>query len=157
MTTSQCERRTDTASRIIRASPNAIYAAMIDPNAIVQWRPPSGMTASMQHFEPRVGGTYYMVLTYETADQQGKISRHSDEVRGQFVERVQNERMMELVRFQSDDPDLQGAMTITTTLTEVSHETEVKVTCENVPHGIAQRDHEAGMASSLTNLAALVE
>ena len=60
--------RTDTASRIIKASPQAIYDAFVDPVALAAWLPPKGMKGAFEHFEPRPGGRYRMTLTYEAPD-----------------------------------------------------------------------------------------
>src|SRR5262245_5555859 len=62
----ECEsyHRVDSASRIIHAAPDKIYRAHMDPHALVSWLPPEGMTGRIEQFEPRVGGTYRMVLTY---------------------------------------------------------------------------------------------
>jgi uncharacterized protein YndB with AHSA1/START domain len=78
-------------------------------------------------------------------------------VRGRFLELVPNECLVELVEFESDDPAFAGAMTITTTLAPVSGGTEVTVLCENVPSGIRPSDHQAGLTSTLKNLAAFTE
>jgi uncharacterized protein YndB with AHSA1/START domain len=63
--------RTDAASRLIRASPTEIFAALIDPAALVTWLPPDGMTGRLEHFDARPGGSYRLVLTY---DEPGRTS-----------------------------------------------------------------------------------
>ncbi|MGV3481509.1 MAG: SRPBCC domain-containing protein, partial [Sphingobium sp.] len=81
----------------------------------------------------------------------------ADIVDGRFAELVPSQRIVELVDFQSDDPAFAGTMKITTSLTPVPGGTEVAITCENVPGGISPKDHQAGMNSTLANLAAYIE
>lgn len=153
------EKRTDSASRVVRASPRTIYQAFVDPKALVSWLPPKGMKGQIHAFDPRVGGTYRMTLTYDEAGHAtpGKTSDHADVVEGRFLELVPNERIVQRVEFESDDPAFAGAMTITWTLTPVPGGTNVTILCENVPEGIRQEDHDAGLRSTLDNLAAFTE
>jgi uncharacterized protein YndB with AHSA1/START domain len=151
--------RTDVASRVIRASPQAIYAAHLDPKAVATWRPPQGMRAEIYAFDAREGGGYRIAFVYEDASVRGKSTEHADVFEGTFVALVPNERIVERVEFQSDDPAFAGTMTITTTLVAVAvmDGTEVSIVCENVPEGISAEDHQVGMGSTLANLAAFVE
>jgi uncharacterized protein YndB with AHSA1/START domain len=151
--------RTDTASRIIRASPQTIYRALIDPAAIVRWRPPTGMKAHVYAFDARVGGTFRMSFSYTDAnhDVRGKTSEDADVFEGRFLELVPDERVVELIEFESDDPASAGSMTVTTSLRAVDDGTEVTIRCENVPEGIRPEDHAVGMASTLDNLASFTE
>jgi uncharacterized protein YndB with AHSA1/START domain len=59
--------RTDTASRLVRASPDAAYRAFVDPGSLTAWLPPEGMSGRVLLFEPREGGRYRIELRYETA------------------------------------------------------------------------------------------
>lgn len=159
MPTGSGKKRTDTASRVIAASPQALYRAFVDPAAIASWRPPQGMKAEIHTFDPREGGDYRMSFLYTEPDPevQGKISDHADTFEGRFVGLIPGERIVEEIDFVSDDPAFRGTMTITTTFRPVSGGTEVTVVCEDVPEGIGESDHKAGIASSLANLAAFVE
>jgi uncharacterized protein YndB with AHSA1/START domain len=149
--------RTDRGSRRIEAEPGRIYQAMTDPQAIVSWRPPKGMKGEMLAFDAREGGAYRMTLIYEDQSIQGKTSSNVDVVEGRFQELVPGKRMVEVVTFESDDPAFAGEMTITTTLTPIPGGTEVQIVCENVPSGISAADHEAGLTSTLQNLATYTE
>lgn len=149
--------RIDAASRIINASPQAIYQSFLDPQALAAWRPPKGMTARIFAFEPREGGRYRMAFEYEDASEPGKSADNTDVFEGRFVELVPGRRIVEVVTFESDDPRFAGEMTITTTLEPVDGGTRVTSACSDVPEGISPEDHEAGIASSLENLAAFVE
>lgn len=151
--------RTDSASRVIKAAPEAIYRAYLDAGAVAQWRPPKGMKATVYAFDAREGGLYRMAFEYVGANHAvpGKSSAHADVFEGRFVELVPNARIVERVEFDSDDPAFAGAMVITTVLRAVSHGTEVTIRCDNVPSGIRPSDHQAGLTSTLQNLAAFTE
>jgi uncharacterized protein YndB with AHSA1/START domain len=160
MTTASDRGRTDSASRLIKASPQAIYQALIEPEAIATWRPPRGMHAEIDAFDAREGGTYRMALIYDETNRQtpqGKTAEHVDVVEGRFHELRPHERVVEIVKFRSDDPAFAGEMTITTSLTPAPGGTLVTIACENVPGGIGASDHQVGLASTLENLAAFTE
>ncbi|NLS15952.1 ATPase [Rhizobium sp. P40RR-XXII] len=148
-------KRTDTASRIIRATPHAIFDAFINPDALIAWLPPKGMTGHVHVFEPHQGGNYRLALSYNAADHStpGKSSEHTDIVSGRFLEIVPDKRIVQAVDFESDDPAFAGRMIITWSLVEVPSGTKVTVVCENVPYGISKKDHDEGLKSTLENLA----
>jgi uncharacterized protein YndB with AHSA1/START domain len=110
-------------------------------------------------FDPRQGGGYRMSLTYVGSDhsQRGKTSEHTDVVRARFLELIPDERIVQLIEFESEDPAFAGPMTITWSLADVPAGTEVTVLCENAPEGIRPSDHETGIRSTLENLAAFAE
>ncbi len=152
------EKRTDVASRVIRASPQVIYRALVEPEALVAWRPPKGMTGTIDAFDAREGGVFRMTLHYPAEQAgRGKTSARSDAFEGVFLALVPDECVVERITFDSDDPAFAGAMTVTTMLASVAGGTEVVIRCENVPSGISAGDHEIGMASTLANLAAFTE
>ncbi|CAN7573826.1 SRPBCC family protein [Bosea sp. LjRoot90] len=152
------ETRTDMASRLIKASPGAIYNAFVDPAALGRWLPPKGMRAKIERFEPHPGGSYRMVLTYDDpARAPGKASADCDIVEGRFVALVPGERIVWEVGFVSDDPAFAGTMTMSWRFKEVRDGTEVTILCENVPAGIGKEDHDAGLRSTLENLARFIE
>jgi uncharacterized protein YndB with AHSA1/START domain len=150
--------RTDRASRVMAAPPEHVWAALIDPEALLAWLPPGGMTGRFEQFDARPGGTYRMVLTYSDASgARGKASADSDIVEARFVDIVPGERLVQAVDFVSDDPAYAGTMTMTWEITAVDAGTRVDIVAEDVPDGISTEDHAAGLASSLANLAAYVE
>ncbi|MBB6670369.1 SRPBCC family protein [Cohnella nanjingensis] len=156
--TNSSGKRTDSATRVIQASPQTIYQAFIDPEALVSWLPPKGMKGHIQAFDAREGGAYQMSLTYIGTDHTpGKTSEDADVVQGKFLELIPDERIVQFVEFESDDPAFAGGMTMTWALAAVPGGTQVTIVCQNVPEGIRKEDHDEGLRSSLENLAAFVE
>src|ERR1700745_1310201 len=150
--------RTDRASRVIAAPPERVWAALVDPNALLAWLPPSGMTGRFDGFDARPGGSYRMVLTYSDASgAPGKATADSDIVEARFGDIVPRERVGPAGGFVSDDPDYPGTMTMTWEVTAADAGTRVEIVAEDVPDGISAQDHAAGLASSLRNLAASVK
>ncbi len=150
--------RTDHAERVISTSPASAYAALVDPEALVEWLPPTGMTATFEHYDLGPGGSYRMVLTYDDATAApGKSSDDTDVVEARFVEVVDGERVVQAIEFVSDDPAMSGTMTMTWSVAAVDHGTCVTLRADGVPSGITAEDHAEGMASSLANLAAHLE
>jgi uncharacterized protein YndB with AHSA1/START domain len=150
--------RTDRAARVIAAPPERVWAALVDPEALLAWLPPGEMTGRFERFDARPGGSYRMVLTYPGASgAPGKATADSDIVEARFVDIVPGERVIQAVDFVSDDPAYAGTMTMTWEVTAVDAGTRVDIVAEDVPDGISAEDHAAGLASSLTNLAAHLE
>jgi uncharacterized protein YndB with AHSA1/START domain len=150
--------RMDRASRVMAASPGRVWAALVDPEALIAWLPPGEMTGRFERFDARPGGSYRMVLTYpEASGAPGKATAEADIVEARFVDIVPGERVIQAVDFVSDDPAYAGTMTMTWEITAVDAGTRVDIVAEDVPDGISAEDHAAGLASSLTNLAAYVE
>lgn len=138
---------------MIAAAPEHVHAALVDPDALLQWLPPNGMTGRFDRYDARPGGGYRLVLTHDDAGAAGKSSADSDVVEARFVEIVPGVRLVQAVEFESDDPAFSGTMTMTWRLDPVESGTRVEVRAEDVPPGISAADHAAGLASSLRNLA----
>ena len=150
--------RTDTASRVIATAPEAVYAALVDPDALTAWLPPDGMSGRFERFDARPGGSYRLVLTYADASTaRGKSTANSDIVEARFVELVPGVRLVQAVDFVSDDPANAGTMTMTWDLTPIDTGTRVDIHADGVPAGISAEDHAAGLASSLAHLASFLE
>ena len=150
--------RIDRASRVVAAAPERVYAALVDPAALTDWLPPSGMSGWFERFDARSGGSYRMVLTYADASAApGKTTGDSDVVEARFVELVPGVRVVQAVDFVSDDPAYAGTMTMTWEVTDADGGALVEFRAEDVPAGISPEDHAAGLASSLTNLAGDLE
>lgn len=148
--------RVDRASRLIRATPQAIYRAYLDADAVAAWRPPQGMKAAIYAFEPHKGGIYRMAFIY-LGEGQGKSAAKADVFEGRFIDLVPDRLIVEQVVFESEAAAFAGTMTVTTILTPVHGGTEVAVAASDVPSGVSAEDHHEGMSSSLANLAAFVE
>jgi len=149
-----------TATRIshhINAPRAAVYRALLDPAAVATWRVPSGMTSQVHAFEAHEGGSFRISLTYDTAAGPGKTTAHSDTYHGRFVVLVPNERVVEVVEFETADPALRGEMTITISLIDADGGTDVIAVHDRLPPGLSPADNETGWRMSLAKLAALVE
>ena len=135
-----------------------VWAALVDPEALVAWLPPGGMTGRLERFDARPGGSYRMVLTYDDASgAPGKATADSDIVEARFVDIVPGLRVVQAVDYVSDDPANAGTMTMTWQVTAVGAGTRVDIVADDVPDGISAEDHAAGISSSLAKLAAYVE
>jgi uncharacterized protein YndB with AHSA1/START domain len=146
-------------STIIKAPRAAVYKAFLDPAALAAWRVPDNMTAKVHSFEAREGGTYRMSLTYKDPTQSpgGKSSEDTDTFEARFVELIPDEKIVEAITFESDDPGFSGEMTMTTRLADADGGTEVTILCQGLPAGVRPEDNETGTRQSLRKLAALLE
>lgn len=150
--------RIDSASRVIEALSKTIYQAFMNPEKLILWLPPKGMSASIDIFEPHEGGLYSMTLTYGREDSNfGKTSKNTDVTNGKFLELVPDRKISLSVQFDSEDPTFSGEMIQTWFLESVLEGTKVTIICENVPEGIGKEDHDAGLNSTLENLASFTE
>src|SRR5437773_3809262 len=134
--------------RVLRATPERIYRAFLDPDAMAKWLPPNGFTGKVHHLDARVGGTYKMSFTNFTS---GK----SHSFGGEYLDLVPNERIRHTDKF--DDPNLPGELQVTVTLKKVSVGTELNIVQEGVPDVIPPEACYLGWQESLTLLAKLVE
>ena len=134
--------------RVLRTTPERLYRAFIDADAMGKWLPPNGFTGRVHHMDARVGGTYKMSFTNFTS---GK----SHSFGGEYLELVPNERLRWTDRF--DDPNLPGEMQTTVSLKKVSVGTELNVVQEGIPDVIPAEACCLGWQESLALLASLVE
>ena len=150
------ERATRIVVRI-RAPREAVYRALLDAQGVQRWMVPDGMTSEVHAFEAREGGTFRISLTYDASTGTGKTVADTDTHHGRFVELVPNERVVEVVEFETDDPGMQGEMRITMTLADADGGTQLVAVHENLPPGLSAEDNETGWRMSLGKLAELVE
>ncbi len=143
--------------RHVNAPRASVYRALLDARAVATWMAPTGMTSHVHAFDPRVGGAFRISLTYKMPTGTGKTTAHTDTYHGRFVTLVPNERMVEVVEFETADPSLRGEMTITIVLTDADGGTDILAVHDGLPPGLSTADNEAGWRSSLAKLAALVE
>jgi uncharacterized protein YndB with AHSA1/START domain len=144
-------------SRHVNAPRARVYRALVDANAIAQWKVPTGMTSHVHAFEGREGGAFRISLTYDAPTGAGKTTAQTDTYHGRFVKLLPNERVVEVVEFETGDPALRGEMTITITLADADGGTEVHAVHDGLPSGVPAADNEAGWREALAKLAALVE
>jgi len=141
----------------VRASRAAVYRALVDGRAVAAWRVPDGMSGRVREFEAREGGRFRVSLTYDAPTGTGKSGPRTDTYHGRFVRLVPDERVVEAIEFEAEDPALRGTMTMTTTLTDAGEGTEVLVVHEGVPDAVPAADNETGMRMALAKLARFVE
>ncbi|HEX7115243.1 MAG TPA: SRPBCC family protein [Steroidobacter sp.] len=134
--------------RVLKSTPDRLYRAFIDPDAMVKWMPPRGYTGKVHHIEPKVGGTYKMSFTNFTTGSSHSFS-------GKYLEVVPNERLRYIDQF--DDPNLRDEMMITVAIKPVSVGVELTLTQENLPAVIPLEACYLGWQESLEALAHLVE
>ena len=141
----------------IQASRAAIYRALLYAQSVQQWMVPDGMTSHVHTFHAQEGGRFRISLTYDGPSGAGKTSTRTDTFHGRFVRLVPDTEVVQVVEFETDDPELQGEMTITYTLADASGGTDVVGLHEHLPPGLSPADNEAGWRMSIDNLARLVE
>lgn len=134
--------------RVLRATPEKLYRAFLDGDAMAKWLPPNGFTAKVHHLDARVGGTFKMSFTNFST---GKGQSFG----GAYLELVPHERIRYTDKF--DDPNLPGEMQTTVTLKKVSCGTELNVVQEGVPEVIPVEACYLGWQDSLNQLERLVE
>ena len=150
--------RSTRVSRHIGAPRAEVYRLLIDPAAIVRWRVPDGMTATVHVFEARECGAIRVSLTYDAPNHAGKSSAHTDTYRGRFIRLVPDELVVEADEFETDDPTLRGEMISTITLADAPDGgTDVVGMHEGLPLGLSVVDNETGWRMSLAKLAMLAE
>ncbi|MBW8780288.1 MAG: SRPBCC family protein [Verrucomicrobia bacterium] len=134
--------------RVLRSSPEKVYRAFIEADALARWLPPYGFTGKVHHLDAWVGGRFRMSFTNFTT---GK----SHAFGGEYLELMPHERIRYTDKF--DDPNLPGEIQVTITLKEVSCGTDLKVEQAGVPAVIPAEMCYLGWQESLTQLANLVE
>jgi uncharacterized protein YndB with AHSA1/START domain len=134
--------------RILRASPQRVYRAFLDADAMAKWLPPYGFTCKVHRMDARVGGGYQMSFT-------NFATGHSQAFGGEYLELVPNEVIRYTDKF--DDPKLPGQMQTTVSLRQVSCGTELSIVQEGLPELIPVEMCYLGWQESLMQLAKLVE
>lgn len=134
--------------RVLRAKPEKIYRAFLDPDALAKWLPPNGFSGRVHHLDASVGGSYKMSFT-------NLATGHRHSFGGVYVELVPFERIRKTDSF--DDPNLPGEMVTTVSLKQVSCGTELEIVQEGIPEVIPPEACTLGWQESLTLLALLVE
>jgi len=134
--------------RVLTTSPEKIYRAFLEADAMAKWLPPDGFACTVHHLEPKVGGTFKMSFRNFTTG-----NGHS--FGGEYLELVPGERLRYIDKF--DDPNLAGEIQVTVSLKKVLVGTEVEITQSGLPDVIPVEACYLGWQQSLQNLARLVE
>jgi len=134
--------------RVLATSPEKVYRAFLEADAMAKWLPPNGFACTVHRLDARVGGSHRMSFRNFTTG-------HSHSFGGEYTELVPNERLRYTDKF--DDPNLPGEMQVTITLKKVVVGTELNVVQEGVPDVIPVEACYLGWQQSLQNLAKLVE
>ncbi|MBB6411432.1 SRPBCC family protein [Mesorhizobium sangaii] len=134
--------------RVLTTSPEKVYRAFVEADALAKWLPPNGFTCTVDHLEAKVGGTFKMAFRNFTTG-------NSHSFGGEYLELVPAERLRYTDRF--DDPNLPGEIQVTVILKKVSVGTEVDITQAGIPDVIPVEACYLGWQESLRNLARLVE
>jgi uncharacterized protein YndB with AHSA1/START domain len=146
-------------SRTIKASRSAVYKACIEPGVLAQWRAPDNMSAHVHAFDASEGGRFRISLTYKDSlrSPAGTSSEGVDTFQGRFLELLPDEKIVEAIEFESQDPGFAGEMKVTTSFADTDEGTQVTALYEDMPAGIRQEDNRVGTEQSLRKLAALLE
>jgi uncharacterized protein YndB with AHSA1/START domain len=134
--------------RVLATTPEKVYRAFLEADALAKWLPPNGFVCTVHHLEAKVGGTFKMSFRNFTTG-------HSHAFGGEYVELVPNERLRYTDEF--DDPSLAGDIQVTVTLRKVSVGAEIDIVQEGLPDVIPPEACYLGWQESLRNLARLVE
>ncbi len=134
--------------RVLKAPPSRVYKAFLDPAALCKWLPPAGFTCSVQHLEPKVGGTFHMKFTeFDSGGGNG--------FGGSYLELIPNEKLRYTDKF--DDPNLAADIVVTVILKKVSCGTDVSIEQSGLPDIIPAEMCHLGWQDSLKQLAQFVE
>ena len=134
--------------RVFATTPEKLYRAFSDADAMAKWLPPNGFTCKVHHSDPKVGGTYKMSFTNFTTNKSHAFG-------GEYKELVPNKRLRYTDKF--EDPNLPGEIEVTIDLKQVSVGTEINIVQAGLPDVIPLEGCYLGWQESLANLAKLVE
>ena len=134
--------------RVLRTTPEKLYRAFLEPDAIAKWIPPYGFTCKVHQMEAKVGGSFKMSFTNFTTG-------HGHSFGGKYLELTPGQRLRYTDKF--DDPNLPGEMMVTVDLKKVLCGTEITIVQEGIPAAIPTEMCYLGWQESLILLANLVE
>jgi len=139
---------TVTLHRVLRAPPERVYHAFLDPDAMAKWLPPHGFTGRVLQQDLRPGGRYRMQFTQLS---NGQVHAFG----GEYLELVPDT----LLRYTDvfDDPSLPGTLEVTVRLRPVAVGTELDIVQAGIPDAIPVEMCHLGWQESLSLLTQLVE
>ena len=144
-------------SRHVNAPRANVFRALVDARAVATWMVPNGMTSHVHVFDAREGGSFRISLTYDSPTATGKTTAHTDTYHGRFVKLVPNEKVVEMMEFETADAAMRGEMTVTFMLADANGGTDVFAVHDNLPRGVSPADNETGWQMALDKLVSLVE
>lgn len=146
-------------SRIIKAPAEKIYKALTTPEALVFWRVPGNMTGKVHRFNLAEGDGYEMSLFYpeDETNTPGKTAVKEDRFTSKYVALNPPYKLIEVITFETDNPDFSGEMIMEVMPEPIAENTCVTFQFNNIPNGIRPEDNEEGTRSSLEKLAKYVE
>ena len=134
-----------------------MYRALLDPDAVQNWMVPDNMTSRVHCFEAREGGEFRISLTYDTPTTAGKTTAQTDTFHGHFLKLVPDREIVQIVEFETDDPEMQGEMRISYLLADTEGGTSLVAVHEDLPPGVSPSANDMGWNMSLDKLARLVQ
>ena len=134
--------------RVLRAPPDKVYRAFLEPGALSKWMPPYGFTCTVHQMEAVVGGRFKLSFHNFGTGQAHAFG-------GEYLELKPNE----LIRYNDvfDDPNLPGVLQVTVSLRPVLCGTEIRIEQSGLPEMIPLEMCYLGWQESLAQLATLVE
>ncbi len=155
-------RASTQVTQLVRAPREAVYRAFLDRDMVAVWQHPENMRLHMHSFDPSEGGTFRISLAYQDVKESpdgkgGKSSGDTDTYHGRFERLVPPTTIVQMIEFETDQPEFAGEMCVIVSLADVDGGTEVAYRCEDIPPGVRPEDNIAGCRSALQRLAALVE
>ncbi|MGM7648942.1 MULTISPECIES: SRPBCC domain-containing protein [Nocardia] len=137
----------------IRAARSTVYRLLLHPDAVKVWMVPDGMTGVVHRFEPEVGGSFSITLSYDV----GEEPQH-DAYYGRYLALTEDEEVVEVLEFVTEKPELAGAQSVVFTLSDgADGGTELDVVHDDLPPGLDPADNEAVWRTALSKLAAMAE
>jgi uncharacterized protein YndB with AHSA1/START domain len=133
---------------VLRSTPERVYRAFLEADAMAKWLPPYGFTCKVHHMDPKVGGTFKMSFTNFTSGRGHSFG-------GEYRELIPSQEIVYTDKF--DDPNLPGEMLTTVRLKQVSCGTDLSIVQEGIPEAIPVEMCYLGWQESLAQLAKLVE
>lgn len=135
-----------------------VYEALTDPDPVQRWMVPDGMTSQVHTFDAREGGRFRISLTYDDPTRVGESEGITDTLQGRFEKLVPGREVVQIVEFDTDDPEVSGEMTITYSLRRADGGgTNIMAIHDGLPPGVDPHDNEIGWKMSIDKLAGLVE
>ncbi|SFN50892.1 Activator of Hsp90 ATPase homolog 1-like protein [Nocardia asteroides] len=143
--------------RHFNAPRGTVYRLLVDAEAVRAWMVPDGMVSAVHRFEPEEGGVFSITVERDETSDAGATAPQHHAYYGRFVSLVPDERVMEVLEFVTDMPDMAGAQTITFMLADAGDGTDLEVLHEGVPTGMTLAENDVAWQVALGKMVALAE